>query len=120
MANKIIPYRSDLKKRAQELRKNQTPSEQNLWEQIRKKQLGVEFHRQVPMLDYIVDFYCHEIGLVIELDGSIHNHQFLEDAKRQGRIEKYGVHFLRFSNDEVFDDLNAVLKCIREKVKESL
>ena len=76
MANKIIPYRRDLKKRAQELRKNQTQAELELWELISKKRLGVEFHRQVPMLDYIVDFYCHEIGLAIELDGSSHDNNF--------------------------------------------
>lgn len=120
MANKIIPYRGDLKKRAQEFRKNQTPAEEELWQRIRKKSLGVEFHRQVPMLDYIVDFYCHEIGLAIELDGSSHDYNFLEDAKRQGRIEEYGVQFLRFSNTEVFNDVERVLKTIRESVLESL
>ena len=120
MANKIIPYRRDLKKRAQEFRKNQTPAEQELWESIRKKYLGVEFHRQVPMLDYIIDFYCHEIGLAIEVDGSSHDNNFLEDAHRQGRIEEYGVHFLRYSNEEVLNNLPSVLKEIRAAVEESL
>ena len=66
---------------------------------VKGKALGVEFHRQVPMLNYIVDFYCHEIGLAVELDGSIHDHAFFEDAKRQGELEQQGVTFLRFSNE---------------------
>ena len=120
MPNKIIPYRNDLKLRARELRKNPTPAEAKLWQQIRKKQLGVEFHRQVPILDYIVDFYCHEIGLVIELDGSSHDSKFWEDAKRQGRLEEYSLHFLRFSNKDVFNKIDSVISSIGDFVKDSL
>ncbi len=118
MPNKIIPYRSDLKLLSRQLRKNSTQTEILLWQKIKKRSLGVQFHRQVPMLDYIVDFYCHEIGLVIELDGSIHDHRFLEDAKRQGELEAQGVRFLRFTNEEVKDDLFNVLLVIKEKVNE--
>ena len=114
MRNKIIPYRDDLKQRARALRKNPTEAEAFLWDKIRRKSLGVEFHRQVPILDYIVDFYCHEIGLVIELDGSSHDSKFWEDARRQGRIESYGVHFLRFSNREVFSEIESVIGGIQE------
>ncbi|PKP39782.1 MAG: DNA methylase [Bacteroidetes bacterium HGW-Bacteroidetes-13] len=119
MANRIIPYRKDLKLLAQELRKNQTPAEQSLWERIRKKQLGAEFHRQVPILDYIVDFYCHEIGLAIEVDGLIHETQFLEDAKRQGKMEEQGVKFLRYTNQEIYEDLESILEGIKEVVRAS-
>ncbi|MCB0458364.1 MAG: DUF559 domain-containing protein, partial [Flavobacteriaceae bacterium] len=91
MANKIIKYRNDLKERAQELRRNLTPAEKILWQSIRKKSLGVEFHRQVPILDYIADFYCHEIGLVLEIDGATHEKSFLEDSKRQKRKKKEGL-----------------------------
>lgn len=63
-----------------------TPTEVLIWENIRKKALGVEFHRQVPMLNYIVDFYCHEIGLVLEVDGKIHDFNVLEDGQRQGDL----------------------------------
>ena len=104
---------------ARELRKNMTPSEKIIWEAIRKKSLGVEFHRQVPILNYIVDFYCHEIGLAIEIDGTIHDHNFLEDAERQGKMEKNGVRFLRFSNDEVLNNLDSVLKVIRNYIEET-
>lgn len=120
MRNKIIPYRSDLKLRARELRKNPTKAEALLWDNIRKKSLGVEFHRQVPILDYIPDFYCHEIGLAIELDGSSHKSKFWEDAKRQGRIESYGVHFLRFSNEEVFWDIEDVIETIKDFIYHAL
>ena len=72
MRNKIIPYNPKLKLLARELRKNSTLSEVLLWQNIKQRGYGVQFHRQVPMLDYIVDFYCHEIGLAIEIDGSSH------------------------------------------------
>jgi very-short-patch-repair endonuclease len=117
--NRIIPYDRHLKERARALRKNSTPAELELWEAIRKKKLGVEFHRQVPLLHYIVDFYCHEIGLAIEVDGQIHEIQVIEDGMRQGKLEKYGVHFLRFTNDEVIHDLNKVLNKIKDKILES-
>ena len=120
MANKIIPYRSDLKLIARQLRKNSTLAEVLLWQNIKQRALGVQFHRQVPMLNYIVDFYCHEIGLAIEIDGNIHDHSFLEDAKRQGEIEAYGVTFIRFTNDEVKKELFSVLLALEQKVKELL
>lgn len=104
---------------ARELRKNMTPAERIIWENIRKKSLGMEFHRQVPVLNYIVDFYCHEIGLVIEIDGNIHEHNFLEDGERQGKMEEYGLHFLRFSNDEVLSDIGAVKDTILNYIKEN-
>ena len=104
---------------ARELRKNMTSAEILVWDNIRKKSLGVEFHRQVPILNYIVDFYCHEIGLVIEIDGSIHDHNFLEDAERQGKLEKFGLRFLRFTNDEVISNFEAVKDVIRNYIKEN-
>ena len=118
--NIIIPYNRHLKERVRELRKNQTPAELEVWEVIRMKKLGVEFHRQVPLLHYIVDFYCHEIGLAIEVDGKIHELQVIEDGMRQGKLEQYGVHFLRFTNDEVLNDLKTVLDKVKDKILESL
>lgn len=96
-----------------------TPAEVLIWESIRKKALGVEFHRQVPMLNYIVDFYCHEIGLVLEIDGEIHDFNVLEDGQRQGDLEEHGVRFLRFSNEEVFDDKKTVLNEIKRFIDEN-
>ena len=96
MKNKIIPYRKDLKEKARELRKHGTLAEVLLWQEIKGKQIkGFQFHRQVPMLDYIVDFYCHELSLVIEIDGDSHYHDDapIKDAIRQKRIESYGSIF---------------------------
>ncbi|QQY80909.1 endonuclease domain-containing protein [Tamlana sp. s12] len=118
MRNKIIPYNPELKDLARQLRKNSTLPEVILWQKIKKRAFGVQFHRQVPMLKYIVDFYCHEIGLVIEIDGSSHDHSFLYDAKRQGDLEAYGIRFLRFSNSEVKNNLFSVLLTIQETVDE--
>ena len=118
MANKIIPYHKDLKLRARELRKKQTEAEKIIWNVIRRKSLGVEFHKQVPILDFIVDFYCHEIGLVLEIDGEIHNTQFLEDSNRAGRIESYGIKILRFKNEEFFKDVTSVLRRIKSEIQE--
>ncbi|WP_442846925.1 endonuclease domain-containing protein [Leeuwenhoekiella sp. H156] len=118
MSNKIIPYRSDLKELARVLRKSQTEAEKLLWDAIRRKKLGVEFHRQIPLLDFIVDFYCHELGFAIEVDGSIHDTQFLEDAHRAGQIEQYGIKILRFTNDQVFKDINSVIAAIKSEIEE--
>ena len=66
----------------------------------------------------MINFYCNEIGLVIGINGNSHNHSFLYDAKRQGELETYGVKFLRFSNDEVKNNMFSVLLVIEEMVKE--
>ncbi|GAA0871508.1 hypothetical protein GCM10009117_06540 [Gangjinia marincola] len=118
MPNKIIPYKPSLREFARSLRQNCTLSEVLLWEKLKKKSLGVQFHRQVPMLDYVVDFYCHEIGLAIEVDGRIHEYKYFYDARRQGRLESEGVTFLRFSNDYVKYHLSTVINEIAEKVDE--
>jgi len=77
---------------------------------------GVQFFRQFPMLDYVVDFYCKEIGLAIEIDGSSHHNRFLEDNHRQGRIEELGVYFIRFTNKQVLDDIDGILKKLDEVI----
>jgi very-short-patch-repair endonuclease len=120
MRNKIIPYNPELKLLARQLRKNSSLPEVLLWQNIKQRAYGVQFHRQVPMLHYIVDFYCHEIGLAIEIDGASHDHSVLYDAKRQGELEAYGVKFLRFSNEDVKKNMFSVLLVIDETVKELL
>lgn len=117
MRNKIIPYRPELRAYARSLRKNSTLCEVILWKNIKRRAFGVQFHRQVPMLDYIVDFYCHEIGLAIEVDGNSHDHKYLYDAKRQGRLEKEGVQFLRFTNEEIKNELFSALLVLEDKIK---
>lgn len=119
MANKIIPYRSDLRERSRYLRNNSTHTEILIWKKIKNKAFKVQFHRQVPILDYIVDFYCHEIGLVIEIDGSSHDSKFFYDAKRQGRLEAEGVRFIRFTDKEIKQDMMNVLVLLENKIIES-
>ena len=119
MPNKILPYDPKLKKLARQLRKNMTLGEVLLWQQIRDRQLGVQFHRQVPILRYIVDFYCHELLLAIEIDGQSHDHPevAVNDLKRQNKLEDEGVYFLRFDEKEVRKDIDGVVPVIEDWIE---
>ena len=118
MKNKIIPYNPKLKEYARELRKNSTLSEVILWKNIKNNALGVQFHRQVPMLEYIVDFYCHELMLAIEIDGDSHLYKYEYDIKRQGVLEKEGVVFLRFTDLDVKQNMFSVSITLEQVVQE--
>jgi len=111
-ANNIIRYNPNLKEKARRLRKNSTISEIILWKYIKIKSLGYEFHRQVPIDEFIVDFYCHELKLAIEIDGNIHDYNFENDEKRQRILEEHGIYFLRFNDDDVKRNLNDVLRAL--------
>ena len=114
--NKLIPYRPDLKDKARKLRNESTYSEVLLWMEIKnRKLLGYQFHRQVPMLDYIVDFYCHELMLAIEVDGDSHNAVEAKDydLNRQQRLEAYGVHFIRFEDLQMKRNINQAVEIIK-------
>ena len=115
MKRKIIPYEPHLKKLARELRNNSTKSEIRLWQYLKGKQMmGYDFHRQKPLMKYIADFFCHELSLVIELDG--YTHSFEEVVKRdkikQNDLEEIGLTVLRFNDSEVYHDINNVLRTI--------
>ena len=118
MKNKIIPYNPKLKEYARELRKNSTLSEVLLWKNIKNKALGVQFHRQVPMLEYIVDFYCHELMLAIEIDGDSHLYKYEYDNKRQGELEKVGVVLLRFTDIDIKQNMFSVALSLEQVVQE--
>ncbi len=121
MRNKIIPYNPKLKELARKLRKNSTFAEILLWKVIKGKSYGVEFHRQVPIDEYIVDFYCHELMLVIELDGDIHGEEDVmkRDVERQERLESLGVKVVRIRNKVVkyhmYDCLEFLVEVIKER-----
>ena len=89
--------------RASSLRKQQTYAEEILWNYLRTKPLCFKFRRQHPFSIYILDFYCHQLKLAIEVDGSIHNLDEVNqnDMVRQKQLEQEGLTFLRFSNDEI-------------------
>lgn len=76
--------------------------------------MGYDFHRQKPLDRYIVDFFCQELMLVIEIDGFSHEDELraLKDVQRQERLESFGIHFLRFSDIQIKQDMNQVLETI--------
>jgi very-short-patch-repair endonuclease len=98
--------------RARELRKEQTPAEETLWQLLRNRRLlRLKFRRQVPIGPYIADFYCHRYRLVIELDGPVHEErqQAAHDAERDLCLSALGFTILRFTNQRVFEEPEGVL-----------
>ena len=110
---KIIPYNPKLKQLARKLRNHSTKSEVLLWNYLKGKQVkGFDFHRQKPIANYIVDFYCSELKLAIEIDGESHIGNEEKDNVRQKEIEKFGVTFLRFDEIYIYYNLDGVMKTI--------
>ena len=108
-----IPYNKNLKEYSRKLRNNSTLSEVLLWNHLKAgKMKGYTFNRQKPLLNYIVDFYCKKLNLVIEIDGSSHNNKHKEDLIRQKELEQYNLHFLRFDDLEVKKNIDNVLRSI--------
>jgi len=120
MKNYRIPYNPKLKDYARELRKNSTLSEVLLWQKIKNKSFDVEFHRQVPLLEYIVDFYCPEIRLVIEVDGDSHEYKYDYDKKRQGALEEYNIEFIRLTDIEVKKEMFSIMLKIEGTIERLL
>jgi very-short-patch-repair endonuclease len=109
---KIYPYNPKLKLLARKLRNNSTYAEVLLWNQLKNKKLnGYDFHRQKPILNYILDFFCHELYLAIEVDGITHDteNQQVKDKARQSEIEALGITFLRFDDVEIKTQMDCVL-----------
>ncbi len=107
-------------RRAKELREQMTSSEQILWEKIRAGRLnGLKFRRQHPAGKYILDFYCHEFKLVIELDGEIHSDkdQIERDKGRTEDLIDLGMSMLRFKNDEIINNPNHILTLILNHIE---
>ena len=103
--------------RAKELRREMTPAERILWEELRANKLGVHFRRQQVLHGFIVDFYGHKAGLVVEVDGDIHDLQKEEDERREKVLTEMGLRVVRFRNDEVVKSLYAVVGRIRELIQ---
>ena len=107
-----------LKRYRKELRNNSTSAEVRLWSMIKNRQLeGRKFRRQHSIDNFIVDFYCPEEKIVIELDGNVHHNPIAEenDYKRDRKLENYGIKVIRFENQLVFDQPEIVLQGIKEK-----
>ena len=108
----FLPYNRTLKEFSRDLRSHSTLSEILLWQKLRASQFrGYAFNRQKPLGNYIVDFYCRKLDLVIEIDGNSHAYEeaVVEDRKRQQILEELGVFFLRFSDWEVKNAMSFVL-----------
>jgi very-short-patch-repair endonuclease len=105
------------------LRHNPTKHERLLWENLRKKKvLGFRFRRQHPIGDYIADFYCHTLKLVVEVDGVSHMklEQKFNDSQRTADLHRLGLTVMRFTNREIEDDLEAVMHEIVRYITEKI
>ena len=101
---------------ARELRQPQTPAEQKLWSRLRDRQLdGLKFRRQHPIGKFIIDFYCAEAKLCIEIDGDSHAEQVEYDQARTAYLNELGYTIMRFTNREVFGQLEAVAQAIADE-----
>ena len=103
---------------AREFRKNPTRSEHLLWQQLRKRQQqNTKFRRQHILDEFIVDFYCPELNLAIEVDGPVHQINKVKDYQRQKHLENLGVIFLRVTSKQVEQNVDLVLLKINKTIK---
>ncbi len=114
-----IKYNPKLKELARQLRNNSTKSEIQLWQKLKRNQIyGYDFHRQKPIAEYIVYFFCNKLQLAIECDG--YSHQILEvwekDIKKTKRLNELGVRVLRFSDYQIMNDMENVLLHIEDYI----
>ena len=113
--------RTQGKQKRRELRRNMTNTEIMIWSKLRRKQVcGYKFRRQYGVGSYIIDFYCSKIKLAVEIDGDTHFQEGIEayDQQRQAFIEGFGIRFLRFTNRDIYENLDGVLETIRRVMKQ--
>ncbi len=109
MGNAYLFYnKKDFKGIRKSLRTNQTKAEKLLWSKLRRRATGYRFRRQFQILNYITDFCCVEVKIIIELDGSDHEFRYEKDEARQEELEKMGYKVLRFTNQQIYNDLIGV------------
>jgi very-short-patch-repair endonuclease len=114
--NKIF-YNPKLKELARQLRNRSTKTEIKLWNFLKRKQLmSYDFHRQKPVDNYIVDFFCNKLRLAIELDGYTHGFEevFEKDEVKAQKLRELGITVLRFTDDDVMNNFDNVLRSIQE------
>ena len=105
-----------LTQQAKVMRRNPTVAEQTLWNKLRNSQLGYKFRRQHIINKFIVDFYCLEKSLIIEVDGKIHDQQKQRDIEREHILTALGCKILRFTNNEVMEKINIVIDTIKNSL----
>ncbi|MDH5764012.1 MAG: endonuclease domain-containing protein [Nitrospinota bacterium] len=112
-----IPYNPSLTAKARNLRNNPTPPEKYFWNALRAMPFyqTTRINRQKPLGEYIIDFYCHEFRLVIEIDGDTHagEEAQIKDEVRTKYLEGQGLRVLRFSNREVLNNIEGVMKVLQ-------
>jgi very-short-patch-repair endonuclease len=119
----MLKYNTNLKSKSRHLRQNLTDSERALWQRLRGKQLkGIQFYRQKPIGEYIVDFYAPKAKLVIELDGSQHfeAHHVEKDREREKYLGQLGLMVLRFNSRQVLKETDAIMEFIYRKIVERI
>ena len=121
MKRKIIPYNPKLKELARDLRNNSTKSEIILWLKLKGKQMyGYDFHRQKPIDNYIVDFFCNELMLAIEVDGYSHQLEdvYFKDVEKEKKLQDYGISVLRFTDNQVLNEIDNVIRAVEFYIEE--
>ena len=116
-----IPYNKNLTQKARDNRKNPTPAERKLWDEVLqgKRLDNLKFTRQKPLADYIVDFYCAELMLAIEIDGDTHARQKQYDKERAKNLSKLGIKVIRYTNAEVLSNLEGVYQDLCKRISVS-
>ena len=110
-----LPFNKSLTERARELRKNSTLSEILFWNMVKNKQFdGLDFNRQKVIGNYIVDFYCARLGVVIEIDGWTHDNKQAYDAKRDEYLRLLGLYVLHIYDEDVKHDINGTMQMVKE------
>ena len=115
----IIRYNPKLKELARQLRNNATKSEIKMWQCLKRDQMyGYDFHRQKPIDEYIVDFFCNKLQLAIECDGYSHEIQevFQKDVQKTRRLNELGIRVLRFSDSQIMNDFENVYRAIEDYI----
>jgi imidazole glycerol-phosphate synthase subunit HisF len=108
---------------AKQLRQSETAAEKFLWSRLSRNQLGVNFRRQHPIYTYVADFYCHSHRLIVEVDGPIHDTEEnrFYDFQRTAGFDEFNIELIRFTNEEVMNDiedvLRRILKCLNTRSK---
>lgn len=107
---KYLPYKRHLVELARQNRNNPSPAEKKIWYEVlcRKQFKGYKFTRQKPIADFIVDFYCSKLRLVIEIDGDSHAENKEYDETRTNILNQYGLRVLRYTNQDVMNNLEGV------------
>ena len=114
-----VHYNPRLKELARTLRNNSTLSEVLLWNHLKGKQMrGYDFHRQKPIDNYIVDFFCPRLSLIIEIDGQSHAFKGKKDEQRKNRLELLGFYILSFDDLDVKKNMEGVLASIEKWIEE--